>query len=97
MQTYIALLNFTQQGVANIKEAPARLDAAKEAYKAVGGEIHAFYLTMGRFDAVVIGSVPDDKTAARLALAIGAQGNIRTESLRAFPEDEYREIVAGLP
>jgi uncharacterized protein with GYD domain len=97
MQTYVVLINFTQQGVANIKEGPARLDAAREAYKAIGGELQAFYLTMGRFDAISIGTVPDDKAGARMALAIGAQGNIRTESLRAFPEDEYREIVAGLP
>lgn len=97
METYVVLINFTEKGVANIKEGPARLEAAKAAYKSVGGELKAFYLTLGRYDAIVIGDVPDAETGARLALAIGQQGNIRTESVRAFGEDQYKKIVAGLP
>jgi uncharacterized protein with GYD domain len=97
MATYIVLTNYTQQGIANIKESPSRLDAAREAIKAMGGELKAFYLTMGRYDAVSIVEAPDDETIAKLALAIGSQGAIGTETLRAFTEDEYRQIIAGLP
>lgn len=97
MPTYISLLRFTEQGVQNIKESPARLDAARSAFKAVGAELKAFYLTMGQYDAVVISEGPGDETAAKLALAIGSQGAIRTETLRAFTEDEYRSIIASLP
>ena len=97
MPTYITLINYTQQGVTNMKESPARLDAAKQAFKAVGGELRAFYLTLGQYDAIVISEGPDDETAATLALAIGAQGAIRTQTMRAFTEDEYRKIVAALP
>jgi uncharacterized protein with GYD domain len=97
MATYIALLRYTQQGVQNIKEAPARLDAAKQAFQAMGGELKAFYLTMGRYDAVVICEGPDDETAVKLALATGSQGNLRTETLRAFTEEESRKIIGALP
>ena len=97
MPTFITLVNYTQQGVENMKDSPARLDAAKQAFAAMGGELQAFYLVMGRFDAVVIGEAPDDETAALLALAIGGQGAVRTETLRAFTEDEYRAIIANLP
>jgi len=97
MPTYIVLVNYTQKGVENIKETPARLDAAKAAFKAMGGELKAYYSVMGRYDAVTIGEAPDDETAAKLALAIGSQGNVRTETLRAFTEDEFRKIVAALP
>jgi uncharacterized protein with GYD domain len=55
------------------------------------------YLVMGQYDMVVIGEVPDDETVAKLSLATGAQGNIRTETFRAFTEDEYRKIIAALP
>ena len=97
MATYITLLQFTQQGIGNIKESPARLDAAKKAFKAMGAELKEFYLVMGHYDAVIISEAPDDETVAKLALAIGAKGAIRTETLRAWPENEYRKIIAALP
>jgi len=82
MATYITLMRYTQQGMENIKEGPARLDAAKEAFKAMGGELKQYYLVMGQYDAVVIGEVPDDETVAKLSLAIGSKGAIRTETFR---------------
>jgi len=97
MPTYISLLNFTQQGIEKIKESPARLDRARQAFKAMGAELKAFYLVMGRYDAVVISEAPNDETVGKLVLMIGAQGNIRTETLRAFTEDEYRKMIAALP
>ncbi len=97
MPTYIALIRYTQQGIQNIKDSPARLDAAKKAFQAMGAELKQWYLVMGQYDAVVIAEAPDDETIAKLVLAIGSQGSVRTESLRAFPEDEYRKIIAALP
>lgn len=97
MPTFITLVNYTQQGIEKIKESPARLDAAKAAFRAAGAEIKDFYLVMGRYDIVLIGEAPDAETAAGLALAIASQGSVRTETLRAFTEEEYRKIVAALP
>lgn len=97
MPTYIVLINYTQQGIENIKAGPSRLDAAKEAAKAMGGEIKGFYLTMGRYDLVAIVEAPDDESVAKLVLAFGLGGAIRTETLRAFTEGEYRQIIAALP
>jgi uncharacterized protein with GYD domain len=97
MPTYIALINYTQQGIEKIKEGPGRLDAAKEAVKAMGGEMKGFYLTMGRYDLISIIEAPDDETVAKLVLTFGSGGAIRTETLRAFTTDEYRQIIAALP
>ncbi len=97
MPTYISLIRYTDQGARNIKESPSRLDAAKKAFKSMGAELKQWYLALGRYDAVVISEGPDDETAAKLTLAISAQGNIRTETLRVFTEDEYRRLIAGLP
>jgi len=97
MATYISLLRLTQQGIENIKESPARLDKAKQAFRAMGGELKEFYLVMGRYDAVAVAEAPDDETAAKLTLAISSAGALRTETLRAFPEEEYRKIIAALP
>jgi uncharacterized protein with GYD domain len=97
MPTYITLLRWTQQGIQNIKESPARLDQAKEAIKAAGGELKAFYLTMGQYDGVAISEAPNDESYARTLLAIGSAGAVRTETLWAFPEEDYRTIIAALP
>jgi uncharacterized protein with GYD domain len=97
MPTYMSLIRFTQKGIETIKEGPARLDEAKKATKAMGGDLKQFYLVLGRYDAIVIGNHPDDETAAKLALAIGSQGNVRTETFRVFTEDEFRKMIASLP
>ncbi len=97
MPTYISLIRFTQKGIESIKEGPKRLDAAKEQFRAAGGELKAFYLVTGQYDAVAITELPSDEAAAGVALGNGSRGNVRTETLRAFSEDEYRKIVAALP
>jgi uncharacterized protein with GYD domain len=97
MPAYIVLTRFTERGMANIKESPARLDALKASMKDAGAEMKGFFLTMGQYDAVAVIEAPDDETVARIALSIGQKGNVRSETLRAFTEDEYRKLVASLP
>ena len=97
MSTYIILINWTQKGIENVKESPGRLDLAKKAFQAAGAELKEFYLVTGRYDMVIVAEAPNAETVATLALAIGSQGAVRTETLRAFTEDEYRNIIAALP
>jgi uncharacterized protein with GYD domain len=97
MSTYITLLRYTQQGIAKVKESPARLDAARKAAEAAGGKIHAWYLTMGHYDAVFVAEFPDDETCAKFTLSVGALGNVTTQTLKAFTEAEYRKIISSLP
>ena len=97
MARYVLLGRFTQQGLETIKDGPARLDAARETFRGLGAELKDFYLTIGGYDAVVVLEAPDDETVAKASLAIGSQGNVRLETLRAFTEDEYRRMVGTLP
>jgi len=97
MATYIILINYTQQGIENMKESPTRLDNAKQVFQSMGAKLKEFYLVMGEYDAVAVCEGPDDETAAKVALTIGSIGAVRTKTLRAFTEDEYRKIIAGLP
>lgn len=96
MATYIILSKWTEKGVSKLSESPARLDAGKKALADLGGEMKAFFMTMGRYDMIAIYEAPDDATAARHTLALAAQGNITTETLKAFTEAEYREIFRSL-
>lgn len=97
MPRYISLIQWTQDGIENVEESPARLDDAKELASSVGGELTDFYLTFGQYDLVAVGEFPDDETYAQFALRVASGGAVSTESLKAFPEDEYREIIDGLP
>ena len=97
MPMYIILINYTDQGIRNVKESPKRLDAAKKLLKSMGGEFKQFYLTMGAYDLATIVEAPNDEAIAKFALVVGSLGNIRTTTLKAFPEDEYRKIIAALP
>jgi uncharacterized protein with GYD domain len=97
MPTYINLVRWTQKGIEDVRESPNRLDAAKKLFQAVGGELKQFYLVFGQYDMVVISEFPDDEAATRAGLILGSAGSVRTESCRAFTEDEYRKIIASLP
>lgn len=96
MTTYIMLANWTEKGMQGVKDSPRRLDAAKKALKDMDGEFRAFFLTMGDYDIVAVYEAPDDAVAARFNLQLGMMGNIRTRTLKAFPEAAYREIITSL-
>ena len=96
MPTYIALLKWTQQGVGNVKGSPERLDAGREAFRKAGAEIKDTWLTMGRYDLVCVIDAPDDETYAKVMLNLGSQGNVQTETLKAFSEDQYRKIIGSI-
>jgi len=93
MPTYINLVSWTDQGIRNIKEAPQRIDAFKKAVEAAGGKLVGFYLTMGKYDIVTIVDAPNDEAIANIALTTGSKGSIRTETMKAFTEDQFRNIV----
>jgi uncharacterized protein with GYD domain len=97
MPTYMTLIRYTQQGIESIKDGPARLDTAKELYISLGAEIKSYYLSMGRYDVIVISEAPDDETATKLAMTIASAGALRTETFRIFTEDEYRKLISELP
>src|ERR1700722_11594873 len=96
MPTYISLVNLTEQGFKEVKNAPERLRFFDEAAKEAGGRLIGFYLVMGQFDYVVITEASDDQTAARLIMGTIAQGSVRTQTMRAFPREEFETIAKGL-
>ena len=97
MATYITLINLTEQGVKTIKDLPARLAAGRQAMEANGGKLLQYYLTLGAQDAVVITELPDDETAASVALQQAGLGNLRTTTMRAFTEAESPGILSKMP
>ncbi len=97
MAKYILLADYTQQGITNVRESPNRAEAARGLARQCGVELSELYLTLGEHDFVGIIDAPGDDAVARFALALGSLGNVRTRTLKAFSEDEFREIVQSLP
>ena len=96
MPAYITLCNWTQKGIENVKDSPARLDVAKKAFQAAGGKMLGFYMTLGQYDFVTISEFPDDESAAKALLTLAAAGSIRSHTLKAFTEAEYRKVLGSL-
>jgi uncharacterized protein with GYD domain len=96
MATYISLLNWTDQGIRNVKDSLKRAGEARKAYQAAGGRIVDLYWTMGQHDLVVIAELPDDESAFRLLLTVGMQGNVRTTTMRALNEEEMTRVFKGI-
>ena len=96
MVTYVVLAKFTDQGIRNAKESPKRAEAFKELAKTFGVTVKDIFWTQGRYDTVTIVDAPDESSAMSLSLSLGALGNIRTESLRAFSAAEMATIVGKM-
>ena len=96
MSTYVMLATWTDQGARAVQNSPRRLDTVKHALEDMGGRFKEFYMTMGEHDMVCIYEAPDDAIAARFTLMLGQLGNMRTKTMKAFPEQAYREIIATL-
>lgn len=89
----MTLFKWTEQGVKDIRNVPARFDAAKKLVEAGGGKTLGIYVTMGDWDIVAITQGPSDEMAAAAALSIASRGNSRTTTVRAFTETEFAEIL----
>ena len=97
MQTYVSLMNLTDQGVKAIKDAPGRLAEQTKLIEAAGGKMVGFYLTMGGYDYVAITEWPSDEAGMTFLLALGSAGNVKTTTLKAFTQEEFAALVANLP
>jgi uncharacterized protein with GYD domain len=97
MPTYISLVTWTEQGMRELQESPARADATAELAESMGGKLVQLYWTVGPYDIVAIIEAPDDETAAAMQLTIGSRGAVRTTTLRAFGREEFERIIAKVP
>ena len=97
MERYVVLMKLTDQGIKDIKNGPQRVELSAAAMEAMGGKLVDFYLVMGEYDYVVIGDVPNAEVGTAFLLSLGAAGNVKTTSLRAFNKKEFADIVKKMP
>ena len=97
MPTFMLSMNFTDQGIRNIKQAPKRAEAARDLGKKLGVEVKHLYLTSGESDLVAFVDTPSGDNVAKFALALGSFGSIRTRTARVWSADEYMKLVSNCP
>lgn len=96
MSGYFLLCNYTDQGVRNIKEAPARRAAARELGRKLGVEIKAAYMALGAYDLVVHAEAASDEVMATFVLSLASKGSLRTTTVRVFAEAEADKVIAAV-
>jgi uncharacterized protein with GYD domain len=96
MATFISLINWTEQGIAGFKDTAKRADAFEQVLAKYGGSVKQIYWTIGTYDIVAVVEAPDDESATAALLEVGALGNVRTTTLRAFGRDEIASIIGKI-
>ncbi len=97
MPTYITLYQWTDQGIKNVKESPARIDASLKMAEKAGGKVVGVYITMGDYDLVAVSEWPSDEAASAFVLWQAAQGNAKTKTMKAYTVDEFKQVVKKIP
>ena len=94
MASYVTLINWTEQGIKAFKDSPSRVDAFNEQMAGLGVSIKDVYWTIGPYDLVVLVEAADEESATAALLGLGAVGNVRTTTMRAFGRSEFEQIIA---
>ncbi len=93
MPVYVTLYKFTEQGVRNIKDSPKRVEKIKEEFKKAGANIKEFYALMGQYDTMIIAEAPNEEIITKLNLMVDAAGNVTSQTMRAFSENDWKKMV----
>lgn len=96
MATYVVLSTFTEQGIRTVRDTTSRADGVRELARKMGIETKSIYWTIGSYDIVATFEAPNDEAMTALSLALSSQGNIRTQTMRAFSKDELSSILGKL-
>ena len=93
MTTYVSLINWTEQGITNFRDSTQRAEDFTKLVEGSGGTVRELLWTVGEYDIIVIADFPDEETGVATLLQVGAAGNVRSSTLRAFNADEMRGII----
>jgi uncharacterized protein with GYD domain len=96
MAMYVSLLQFTEQGIRNVKDTIKRAAAATAEAEKMGAKVTDSFWTMGAYDVVLLLDAPDDATMTAFALKLGSLGNVKTQTMRAFRREEMEGILANV-
>ena len=91
---YVSLLQFTDQGIRNVKGTIERAAAATAEAEKMGAKITDAFWTIGAYDVVLLLDAPNDETVSAFSLKIGSLGNVKSHTMRAFRREEMERVLA---
>ena len=94
MPIYIMLSSLSTQGVQTLKSNPDRLAEVNHDVEELGARVLHQWATLGEFDFVNVVEAPDTATVARVAVALGARGSTRIQTLPALTIDEFIKTLS---
>ena len=97
MAHYVILANFTDQGIRGIKDTARRAKSFRDLAQKMNVTIKEIYWTLGSYDVVLTMEAPDDETVAALMMKVGSLGNMKSQTLRAFHENEMGPLLSRVP
>ena len=93
MARYVSLIQFTDQGIRNVKDTVKRGEATMAEAEKMGMKIIEELWTMGAYDVVALFEAPDDETMTAFVCKISSLGNVKTETMRAFGKEEMEGSI----
>ena len=94
MSNFVILGNWTEQGIKNVKDAPKRVIDSRKMVEKAGGKMQ-FYTTMGKYDFMLLVEIPKDEDLAAIMLCVGSMGNVRTNTMKAWTEEQAAKILTA--
>ena len=97
LPTYVSLVNWTEHGIMNYRDTVDRAQAFAGLVERSGGKVRELLWTVGTYDLLAVSEFPDDESGVAVLLQVGAGGDVRTTTLRAFNSEEMSGIIARTP
>ena len=90
MPKFLVQASYTQEGVKGVQRAggTSRRDAVAKVAESVGGQLESFYFAFGDHDAYVVVDLPDNESAAAVALTVSAAGGATTKTTVLLAPEE---------
>jgi len=93
MATYIALLQYTDQGIRNVKDTIKRAADASSVAAKMGVKFTELFWTLGQYDLAILAEAPDDETMTTVMLKLASLGNVKSQTMRAFRSQEMEALL----
>jgi uncharacterized protein with GYD domain len=95
MATFLMLSTLGPEGMATLRTNPERLREVNAEVEAMGVRVVAQWALLGQYDFATVIEAPDEKAVARVAVALGSRGTLKTKTLSAMSIDDFIAAVSG--
>ena len=99
MPKYLLEANYTGEGIKGLSKegGTSRRAAIENTVKSVGGTLEAVYYAFGQTDIYILVDLPDNASAAAIALTVGATGGATVRTVVLLTPEEVDAAAKKTP